>query len=137
MQWSEVIKPPSPKMLRQFAGLFLIVFLGMAAMRWWRGHADAWAGLLATVAVVVGLAGMAVPAAIRPIYTAWMIAAFPIGWTISRLALGTIFFVVMTPLAAVFRLIGRDELRLRRAERVSYWVSKKQSGDASEYFRQF
>ena len=137
MQWSEVLKPPSPKMLRQFAGLFLVVFLAMAAMRWWRGHADVWAAVLASVAVVVGLVGMAVPAAIRPIYTGWMVAAFPIGWTISRLALGTIFFVILTPLAAVFRLIGRDELKLRRVERASYWVPKNQPGGAAEYFRQF
>src|SRR5262245_17697081 len=126
MQWSDVIKPPSPKILRQFAGLFLIEFLVMAGLRWYRGHADAWAVGLATVAVVVGVTGLVAPAVIRPIYSGWMIAAFPIGWTVSRVVLGGMFFIVLTPVGWFFRLTGRDALRLRSQPRQSDWLPKQQ-----------
>jgi hypothetical protein len=136
MQWSEVIKPPSSKTLRQFAGLFLVFFLGLAAWRWFTGRQDTWALGMGIAAVVVGLAGMAVPALVRPIYTGWMIAAFPIGWTVSRLILGAVFFLVVTPIGLVFRTIGRDALGLRRRQASTYWMTKAQSGSSADYLRQ-
>jgi hypothetical protein len=137
MQWSDVVKAPPERHLRQFAGLFLAVFLGLAGWRWFQGQPDAIAIALATAAVVVGLAGLAVPALVRPIYTGWMMAAFPIGWTVSRLVLGTVFFLIMTPIAWVFRLMGRDLLAMRRPNRDTYWrATRRADGDAS-YFRQF
>jgi hypothetical protein len=136
MQWSEVIKPPSAKTLRQFAGLFLVVFLGLAAWRWFTGRQDTWALGIGIAAVVVGLAGMAVPALVRPIYTGWMIAAFPIGWTVSRLILGAVFFLVVTPIGLVFRATGRDALFVRRRQVATYWKTKAQSGSSADYLRQ-
>jgi hypothetical protein len=136
MQWTDVIKPPSARTLRQFAGLFLVCFLGLAAWRWFTGRQDNWTIGLAVMAVVVGCAGMAVPALVRPIYTGWMVAAFPIGWTVSRLVLGTIFYVVVTPIALLFRVMGRDALFLRRRPATTYWMTKAQSRSSAEYMRQ-
>ena len=137
MQWSDVTKPPSDKMLRQFAGLCLVVFGSLAAWRWFHGNTTVWTQLLAGFAVVVGVTGLLVPRAVKPIFVGWMIAAFPIGWVVSRVALGAIYFLVITPLAQVFRMSGRDALRLRRQRRDTYWLPKRQSDGAREYFRQF
>ena len=75
MRWADVVKPPSTRVLRQFAGLWLVFFLGIAASRWWHGQHGTWTIALAIVAVVVGLAGMAVPSVVRPIFTGWMTSA--------------------------------------------------------------
>ena len=136
MQWSEVIRPPSQRHLRQFAGLFLVVFLGMAAWRWFGGRQDVWTSILAALAVGVGIIGQVAPALIRPIYTGWMVVAFPIGWTVSRLMLAATFFGVVTPIGAALRATGRDALRLRRTTQGSYWLPKRQAAGAREYFRQ-
>jgi hypothetical protein len=136
MQWSDVMKAPPRRQLRQFAGLFLVVFLGLAAWRWFGGRPDAWAVGLATAAIVVGVMGLVLPAAVRPIYTAWMVAAFPIGWTVSRAVLGVVFFLVITPIGWTFKLMGRDLLWLRRRDRQSYWLDKRQPAGAREYLRQ-
>ena len=88
MQWSDVTKSPSEKMLRQFAGLCLVVFGTLAAWRWFSGNTGIWTQVLAAFAVVVGVTGLLVPKAVKPIFVGWMIAAFPIGWVVSRVALG-------------------------------------------------
>jgi TRAP-type C4-dicarboxylate transport system permease small subunit len=137
MQWADVVAPPSRKLLRQFAGLFLVCFLGLAAWRIWQGRADVWAAGLAAVALGVGLAGLVRPSAVRLVYTGWMIVAFPIGWTVSRVALALVFYVVITPVALVFRVMRRDELQLRRADRrASYWRPKPRPESVREYLRQ-
>lgn len=137
MQWSDVTAPPSRKMLRQFAGLWLVVFGGLAAWRAWHGQADVWTQALAIGALVVGGIGLIWPMAIRFVYTGWMIAAFPIGWTISRLVLAVTFYAIFTPVAFIFRLMGRDALRLHRGDRRSYWLAQSRPETPDTYFRQF
>ena len=137
MDWKDVIARPKSRVLRQFAGLWLIFFGGLAAARVWHGHSDGIAAFLAGLAVVIGVLGLVRPAAVRFIYTGWMIAAFPIGWTVSQVMLVILYFVVFTPVALVFRAIRRDALQLRRREASSYWVAKPPAAKAEDYFRQF
>lgn len=137
MQWSEVTKAPSRKTLRQFAGLSLIVFGGLAAWRMWHGQTGLLTQVMAVFAVVVGGVGLIAPALVRPIYTGWMILAFPIGWTVSQIALGLTFFLVFVPVGTVFRVIRRDALRIKRAPHESYWTVKPAARSGEEYLRQF
>src|SRR5262249_5099501 len=54
MQWSDISFSPAPRTLRQFAGLWLLFFLGWACLMWWgRGNGGV-ALLLAGIAVLVG-----------------------------------------------------------------------------------
>ena len=137
MQWSDVIKPPSKKVLRQFAGLWLAFFLGLAAVRWFGGKQGTLTQVMAGAAILIGVPGLLMPAFIRPIFTGWMIAAFPIGWTVARVVLAAVFYLVVTPIAFVFRLMGRDVLHRRRATPVSYWTDKRQAGGPADYLRQY
>jgi len=137
MQWADVTAPPSEKKLRQFAGLWLIFFVSIGT--WWMLHArhrfDVW---LIGLGVVVGTLGIVRPASIRWIYTGWLAAAFPIGWTISQIMLAGLFYGMFTPVAATFKLIKRDALRLRRRDSVeTYWVARPPTPEARDYFRQF
>jgi hypothetical protein len=136
MQWSEVISPPSMRVLRQFAALWVVFFLGLAAWRWTHGRADAATIVMAVAAVVIGVPGLVAPAFIRPVYTGWMIAAFPIGWMVSRIVLGAVFFCVLTPLGAVFRATGRDVLSRGRSSQSSYWKPRASQNEARTYLRQ-
>ena len=137
MQWSDVTKAPTPKMLRQFGGLSLVVFGGLAAWRLWHGQTGLWTYVLAAIAVLVGVTGLIAPALVRPIYIGWMIVAFPIGWTISHIALGLMFFVVFMPVGLYFRMTGRDALHLKRSKEGSYWLAKPAARSGDEYLRQF
>jgi len=137
MQWSDVIKPPSTKMLRQFAGLSLVVFGGLAAWRSLHGDTGMVTIALGVFAGVVGVGGLIAPAAVRPVYTGWMILAFPIGWTLSKVALGLAFLFVFVPVGLVFRIIHRDALRLKRGNAATYWTEKQTARTGEEYLRQF
>jgi Saxitoxin biosynthesis operon protein SxtJ len=136
MQWSEIVKPPPPKLLRQFAVLWLVVFGGLAAWQAWQGNTGVWTQVLAASAVLVGALGIVWPAAIRFVYTGWMIAVFPIGWTVSRVVLAAMFYLLFTPVGLVFRWLGRDALRLKRPGAPSYWTAKPVTTNPEEYFRQ-
>jgi hypothetical protein len=137
MQWSDVTAPPSERTLRQFAGLCLIISVSVGTWQAWHQRA-ALGGALIALGVGVGGLGWARPAAIRWLFAGWMIAAFPVGWTISQVMLAGLFYAMFTPVAVAFRLVKRDALRLRRRDRVqSYWTPKPGAAEVRDYFRQF
>jgi hypothetical protein len=138
MRWSDLPVNPSPSMLRQFAGLWIVFFGSLAAWHWAAlGHSRI-AAALGILAFTVGPIGLVVPTAIRPVFVAWLALAFPIGWIVSRAVLLLLFWCVMTPIALLFRLRGRDVLRLRRQpNRTTYWTPKLRVDDVRTYFRQF
>ena len=138
MQWSDISFAPSSRVLRQFAALILVMFGGLAV--WWGVVRDqvGLATVFGIVATVVGPLGLIAPQAVRPIFVAWMVIAFPIGWTVSRVLLAVVFYGLFTPLGLLFRLIGRDRLqRVRRHDRDTYWRSKTQPTEIRHYLRQF
>jgi len=138
MRWSDIQFRPPRKTLREFAGLWLIFFGGFAL---WQGLARGRTGaayILAAVALTVAALGFIRPEAIRLLYVGWMVLAFPIGWLVSQVLVVVLYFGVFTPIAFVFRLVGRDALhRTRRPDAESYWVPKPMSADVRSYFRQF
>jgi hypothetical protein len=66
-----------------------------------------------------------------------MVAAFPIGWAISKMVLAVVFIVVFVPIGLLFRLLGRDALRVRRPGQPSLWSEHATVSDSARYFRQY
>ena len=129
---------PTPKELRAFAALWLVFFGLLGAWLAWRGSPASIYLLLWGVGVFGGLLGFAVPAAVRPIYVAWMCLAFPIGWLISHLLLGFVYFGLLVPTGLLLRLFGHDPMQ-RTIDRgcPSYWSPRDQNDNPARYFRQF
>lgn len=138
MKWSDIPRNPTARTLRQFSVLWIVCFLSMAA---WQGlvrDRAAVAVVIAITAITMGVLGLIKPAAVRPIFVAWMTAAFPIGWLVSHAMLGVLYFGLFTPLALFFRVVNRDALKLRKqAGAKSYWLVKPAPADVRSYFRQF
>ncbi|HEV3120298.1 MAG TPA: SxtJ family membrane protein [Isosphaeraceae bacterium] len=138
MRWSHIPLAPTNRVLRQFAGMWLAVFGGLAAYEsLWRGRL-AWAATLGVLALVVGPLGLVRPRAIRLVFVGAMILAFPIGWVVSHVLLAVVFFGLFLPVALVFRLKGRDALRLKPQTGLeTYWLPKTEPADVAQYYKQF
>ncbi|MGA2247944.1 MAG: SxtJ family membrane protein [Verrucomicrobiota bacterium] len=136
MPWSEINSNPDRRVLRQFGGVGFIILGAVAVHQYRFGHHHT--GItLAAIALLMGFAGLARPSLLRWLFVGWMKVAFPLNWIVSELMLGLIFYLVLTPLALVFRLAGRDALELRASPgRASYWVRKPAAPEVRRYFRQ-
>ena len=129
---------PTERMLRQFAAIWVVFFGAIAAWQEFHHHRHTVALTLGVLSVTLGPLGVAWPRIIRPVFIGWMVLVYPIGWTVSRVVLGAIFYGLFTPMAWIFRLSGRDELGLKPRPDVStYWHSKPAATDKARYLRQF
>jgi hypothetical protein len=136
MKFSHLPLKPTLRALRQFAAAWLALFLVLALRALMRGHPVA-AGVFGAVALM-GLVGLWRPAAIRWLFIGAMVAAFPVGWLVTQLMLAIMFYLVLTPVAVIFRLRGRDELRLRsKPAQSSHWVERGEPSKAENYLKQF
>lgn len=136
---------PSDRQLRQF-GLLCIVMLplfgwilvGHPALEPWNRPAMIVVGGLAVAGGLLGSIGVLQPQGLRLVFVSATLLAWPIGLVVSEVLLAVIYFGVFTPVALVFRLIGRDALE-RRIDRgaASYWRPKIQPADIRRYYRQY
>ena len=127
---------PNTRQLRQFAVICLFGFglIGLMVLR--VGGSFRAATVLWIVGAVIMLVGLARPEAVRIVYVVLTAITLPIGWAVSAVLLRTLFYLVVTPLGLVFRLVGRDALRLRRPRTDSYWLEHVERTEAVSYFRQ-
>jgi Saxitoxin biosynthesis operon protein SxtJ len=138
MKWSDLPLKPTARMLREFAGAWLFFFLAVGVYRYVaRGQHQV--GLaVGVMAVAIGVMGLIKPAAVRWLFVGATLLAFPIGWVVSQIMLAVMFYSIITPLALLFRLQGRDLLARKRApNRATFWTPKRTPEDMRGYFRQY
>ena len=128
---------PSPQQLRWFGLLLLLFCAAVGALLGVR---------LGSVELAAGLAGLGLALAalyygVRPLrlplYLGWMRLTRPLGVAVSMVLLGTIYFLVVTPIGLAARLLGRDELGRRFDPAAqSYWRRHSRPAEAERYLRQ-
>ncbi len=94
----------------------------------------------AWVLVLCALAALAVAAAVRPrwfrgYYRFSAKLGFAISQTVGRIVLALFFFIIVTPLGLVLRLLGKDPLRLRHpVGAASYWSEVRRKSSLEQLF---
>ena len=120
---------------RNFGFLFAGVFALLSAYAGYHG-ADGFKVYGWLIAgTVVGLITVVAPELLTPFNKAWMKLGDLMGKVVSPLVLGIIFFMLITPVALVTRLFGRDELRLKKTNASSYWIDWVSPGPAGDSFK--
>jgi hypothetical protein len=129
---------PSDKTLKEFAefGMFI---LGLVAAPWllYRGH-DTMAIVFWATAIVLRVTAFVNPRWVKWPFIALSAVTWPIGFVVSYLTLALMYYLIFTPVALVFRLIGRDALN-RQFDRhaASYWEEHNPNRGDARYLRQF
>jgi hypothetical protein len=135
----ELDRNPPARVLRLFGGVWLPLFLAIVGTLVWRRG-----GELSVVATLLGIAAVSIvvalarPAWLRWLYVGLMFVTWPIGWVLSHLVLGLIYYGVITPSGLVLRALGKDPLHKRGSpDTASYWHPRRPPGDVERYFRQY
>ena len=86
----------------------------------------------------IGL-GLGMPIILKPFYLVWMNFAVVLGWLMTRLILGLLFYVVVSPIGLISRLFGKEFLELKNIlYNRSYWNYKDNDSISHQnYEKQF
>lgn len=72
-----------------------------------------------------------------PLNKLWMRFGLILGRIVSPVVLGIIFFGLITPYSVIIRMLGRDELHLRKVKNKSHWIHRSQDSPQTDFKRQF
>ncbi|MXZ24435.1 MAG: hypothetical protein F4Y80_06115 [Caldilineaceae bacterium SB0665_bin_21] len=134
----EIDPNPSSRQLHWF-GFLLGAFCALAGgMVRWRLDAPGTAAVIWAIGGVLSVLYWIVPAWRRSIYLGWLYAVFPVGWAVSHCLLVIVYFLVITPMGLVKRLVKGDPLgRTPDPSALSYWTPRETKPQAQRYFRQY
>ncbi|MCB2184810.1 MAG: hypothetical protein KQJ78_00220 [Deltaproteobacteria bacterium] len=110
---------PSHAECRKLGLTFLVILGLLAGLLFWKG--SVWWPWFAGAAGLTGGLGLLWPRGLTPLYLVWMSLAAVLGYFMSRLLLTLVFYLVLTPVSLVARLVGKDFLDLKMGDRESYW----------------
>jgi hypothetical protein len=93
--------------------------LRLAAPHWW----------LLGLSIVFGGLALVVPHVLFPLNYLWFQLGLLIHRLVSPVIIGCVFFLCVTPIGLIMRLLGNDVLSLRRrADLPSYWIVRNPPG---------
>jgi ABC-type uncharacterized transport system permease subunit len=134
----EINRNPSRRDLAWFGLVLFLFFLVVGGVLGRALASDVARHVAWGAGAILALAYYAVPGWRRPMFVGWMYAAYPIGFVMSHLLLGVVYFGVVTPIGLLMRAMGHDPMT-RRFDRsaTTYWVERQRVSDVKRYFKQF
>ena len=118
---------------RSFGIVFFIVFLLIALYPLtYSEEIRVWSVTISLIFLVLGLFNSKI---LTPLNKLWFKFGIFLGKIISPIIMGIIFFLVVTPIGLLMRLLGKDLINLKYNNNKSYWIEKK--GPKSKMKNQF
>ena len=118
---------------RSFGIVFFIVFLLIALYPLsYSGEIRVWSSIISLIFLVLGLLNSKI---LTPLNKLWFRFGIFLSKIISPLIMGIIFFLVVTPIGLIMRILGKDVLNLKYNKNKSYWIEK--NGPKSKMKNQF
>jgi len=107
---------------KSFGTVFFIVFTLIGLYPLLKG------GNLNIISILIGIIflilGILNSRFLTPLNKIWFKFGLLLGQIISPVVMGIIFFLVVTPIAFIMRILGKDVLKLKKKSDNSYWIKK-------------
>jgi hypothetical protein len=127
----EPVKPGSDRVF----GLVMTAFFALLGF-WPLVHHRPIRWVFAAIGGAFLVLALLVPALLHPLNRLWTGLAVLLNRIVSPVVCGILFYVVVTPVAMVFRLTGKDPMRLKPdPDGKTYWIERVPPGPARESMR--
>ena len=118
---------------RSFGIVFFIVFILIAIYPLVnQEEVRTWSLIISFIFLFLALLNSKI---LTPLNKLWFKFGILLGRIVSPVIMGLIFFLVVTPIALIMRIIGKDLLNLKFNKEKSYWIEK--TGPKSKVKNQF
>ena len=118
---------------RSFGIVFFIVFLLVALYPLLKDNdLRIWSLVISFIFLILGLINSKI---LTPLNRLWFKFGLLLGKFLSPLIMGIIFFIVVTPIGIIMRLLKKDLLNLKYNKKETYWIDK--TGPKSKMKNQF
>jgi hypothetical protein len=112
---------------RSFGMVFTLVFLVVGIWQISTGKSLGW--YFFASAILFFIVTITFPSLLGPFNRVWFKFGLLLGQAVNPVILGLVFFLVVTPIGIVRRLLGKDSLHLKPKHNLkSYWIDRNPQG---------
>ena len=129
MKFSEITLPSN----RRFGLFFTVIFLLLSGYLFFNNSFQL-SQAFVCISGIFFIVSILKPKILLPLNYSWMFLGFLLGLVVSPIVLGAIFFLIFTPIGLFMKIIGRDELRVKKLSLQSYWRKKDTNKSGSNHF---
>ena len=120
---------------RSFGILFSIIFILLSTYLYiYKPNTSIWLvfGIISCLFIFITFFS---PQLFRPLNIVWYYIGVLLGKIVSPIVLGVLFFLLITPVAVLGRIMGRDILKLKRNSAATYWIERHPPGPSPENYK--
>ena len=118
---------------RSFGAVFFVFFLIISLFPLLNNNdIRYWSLILSIIFLVLGLLNSNL---LTPLNNLWFKFGILLGKVISPFIMGTIFFIIVTPIGIIMKILKKDLLNLKFNNKKTYWIEK--NGPKSKMKNQF
>ena len=123
--------------LRKFGIIVGTVLLIIAGLLFWKEKESF--QLFLAIGTVLFVTGIAIPFTLKPFYWVWMVFSIILGWFMTRVILSLLFYVILTPIGLIARLMGKQflDLKLDHSKQSCWNMRTIDTFDTQNYEKQF
>tara|TARA_B110001452_G_scaffold79667_1_gene65155 strand:+ start:96 stop:485 length:390 start_codon:yes stop_codon:yes gene_type:complete len=109
---------------RSFGIVFFVLFFIIAIFPLLNdGNIRIWSAVLSIIFLILGLMNSSI---LYPLNKIWFKFGILLGKFVSPIVLGIIFFLVVTPIGILMKILGKDLLNLKNNNENSYWIKRSE-----------
>jgi hypothetical protein len=139
MSLIEIDWNPKNKQLKNFGKIALVATTVISLLLYFiKGVAIQWITIILAFGIIIFIISLTSLKLTKLIYLGMILLTLPIGFVVSFVLLAAFYYLLLTPLGLIFRLIGRDPLYRRFDKNAkSYWLTRHPPKGPEQYFHQF
>jgi membrane-anchored protein YejM (alkaline phosphatase superfamily) len=128
---------PSRRQLIQFGIAWVVFFLLAALFAAWRSASvPPWP--MVALALIPPLIGWIFPGFLRVLFVALSVVTFPIGFVVSHLILAALYYLVLSPIGLILRVVKPGLFPKRPAPSLTtYWHPRPRTRERNDYFKPY
>ena len=121
---------------RSFGYFFSAILIISAAYSVYKGHSESIAASLFALGGIFLAISIIKPILLGPFNRAWFMLGMLLGKFVSPIVMGVMFFLMITPIAILMRIRGRDVLGLRKKkDAATYWNARAAAEPSAASFK--
>ena len=107
---------------KSFGIVFFVVFLIIALYPLLENESvRVWSIILSVIFLILGLLNSTI---LSPLNKVWFKFGIALGNFVSPIVMGLVFFIVVTPISIIMRVLKKDLLNLKKGNKKTYWIER-------------
>ena len=107
---------------KSFGIVFFVVFLIIALYPLLENeNVRVWSIIASVIFLILGLLNSTI---LSPLNKVWFKFGIALGNFVSPIVMGLVFFIVVTPISIIMRVLKKDLLNLKKGNKKTYWIER-------------